>query len=281
MDDVGFPVDATNAAQAGDWDGPDGEYWATYYQAYERMLGVFDEPLLEAAHVDPDSRCLDLGCGTGATSRALAVRAADGSVLGIDLSTPLLAIARANADRAGLTHLSFVQGDAQVYPFEDAAYDVVVSRMGSMFFGDPPVAFANLARSMRPGGRLSLAVWQEVAANGWLTAIDAALEETRESPDSVAERYSPGPFSLADSELVRSLLGDAGFTDIHLEPQHLPLSFGTVADAREFLDSWIDEDLGAGARRRVTESIEVLLAKHERGGAVHLPSATWLVTATR
>src|SRR3954451_22900193 len=81
-----FPVDPTNAGQAGEWDGDDGAYWATYHQEYERLLGVFDETLVEAAGVRADDRCVDVGCGTGATTRALAARAVDGSVLGVDLS---------------------------------------------------------------------------------------------------------------------------------------------------------------------------------------------------
>ena len=97
MDDFAFPVDATNAEQAGEWDGGDGEYWATHHREYERLLGVFDDTLVAAAGVRPDDRCLDVGCGTGATTRALAARATEGSMLGLDLSGPMLAIARSAA----------------------------------------------------------------------------------------------------------------------------------------------------------------------------------------
>ncbi len=137
IDDVAFPLDPTNAEQAGDWDGDDGAYWATYHREYERLLGVFDAALVEAGAVRADDRVLDVGCGTGATSRALAAHATEGAVLGLDLSGPMLAIARAAADRAGVRNVEFLQGDAQVYPFDTGSFDVVVSRMGCMFFGDP------------------------------------------------------------------------------------------------------------------------------------------------
>jgi len=122
-------VDPTDADQAGEWNGADGEYWATYHQEYERLLGVFDDTLVEAGAVSADDRCLDVGCGTGATTRALAARAVDGSVLGVDLSWPMLSIARA-ATRA-LRNVDLVQADAQVYAFDPASFDVAVSRMAA------------------------------------------------------------------------------------------------------------------------------------------------------
>ena len=280
---VGFPVDDSNAEQAGDWNGADGEYWATYHEQYERLLGVFDRALLEAGGVRPDDRVLDLGCGTGATSRTLAARAVQGSVLGLDLSGPMLAVAREGARRQGLHRVEFVQGDAQVYPFEASSFDVAVSRMGCMFFADPAAAFANVGRALRPGGRLALAVWQEVAANEWISAIDAALgdDDAGEEESGEPVGYAPGPFSLADPARCTSLLQGAGFVEVHLEDLHLPLPFGTVGDAQSFLETWIDEDLDDDGRAQVRASLQRLLEDHATADGVLLPSATWLVTARR
>jgi SAM-dependent methyltransferase len=282
IDAFAFPVDSTNAEQASDWDGADGEYWATYHQEYERLLGVFDSTLVEAGGVRSGDRALDIGCGTGATTRELAARAVDGSVLGLDLSGPMLTIAREAAHRADIRNVEFVQGDAQVHPFDPSSFDVAVSRMGSMFFGDPAAAFANVGRALRPGGRLALTVWQEVAANQWLTAIDTALGEppSEEAADEPAG-YTPGPFSLADPGLCASLLQHAGFVDIAVDALDIPLAFGTVEDAEAFLHTWMDEDLDSDGRARATAALHRLLVDHATDEGVLLQSATWLVTARR
>ncbi len=272
-------VDPTNADQAGEWDGADGEYWATYHREYERLLGVFDDTLVEAGAVSAEDRCLDVGCGTGATTRALAARAVDGSVLGVDLSGPMLSIAR-KATRA-LLNVDLVQADAQVYAFEPASFDVAVSRMGCMFFGDPVTAFRNIARALRPGGRLAVTVWQEVAANKWITAIDDALGEPPADEAEQETDYAPGPFSMADPALCASFLQRAGFDAITVEPLDIPLLFGTVDQAQTFLATWMDEDLDEEGRVTATASLHQLLVENTTPAGVLLPSATWLVTARR
>ncbi len=277
-----FPVDSGNAEQASDWDGADGEYWASHHHEYERLLGVFDSTLVETSAVRSDARCLDIGCGTGATTRALAARAVDGSVLGVDLSGPMLTIARESAARADVGNLEFVQGDAQVYPFEDSSFDVALSRMGCMFFGDPAAAFTNIGRALVPGGRLALTVWQEAAANEWVTTIDDALGETP-SDDGADEPtgYTPGPFSLADRGLCTSLLQCAGFVDIAVQALDIPLAFGAVEDAQAFLESWIEDDLDDDQRAHASASLHRLLVENATTHGVHLSSATWLITARR
>lgn len=282
VDAFEFPVDSSNAEQASDWDGEDGEFWATYHQEYERLLEVFDATLVEAVEVGSSDRCLDIGCGTGATTRALAARAVDGSVLGLDLSGPMLVIAREGAGRAAIRNVGFVQGDAQVYPFHPAYFDVAVSRMGTMFFGDPATAFANICHALRPGGRLALSVWQAVAANRWITAIDAALAEPApEEPEDERAGYTPGPFSLADPCFVRSLLERAGFVDVAVDGLDLPLAFGTVHDAQAFLETWMGDHLDDDGRVHASESLHRLLVENATDDGVFLQSATWLVTARR
>ena len=282
IDGFAFPVDPTNAEQASEWDGGDGEYWAKYHTEYERLLGVFDGALVEAGAVRSTDRALDIGCGTGATTRALAARAVDGSAFGLDLSGPMLEIAREAARLADLRNVEFVQGDAQVHPFDPSSFDVAVSRMGCMFFGDPAKAFANIGRSLRPGGRLALTVWQAPSANHWITAIDSALGEPE--ADGTEDRptgYVPGPFSLADPALSSTLLQGAGFVDVTVEALNLPLTFGAVNDAQAFLETWMGDDLDDDGRAQASASLHRLLVENATAEGVLLQSATWLITARR
>src|SRR5205085_7422709 len=132
--------------------------------------------------------------------------------LGVDLSSQMLALARETATAEGLTNVEFRHADAQVEPFESAAFDVVISRMGSMFFGDPIAAFANLHRALRPGGRLTLLTRQSIADNEWLTEFRAAMAVGRELPAPPPE--APSPFALCDPDRVRAILGAAGLADV-------------------------------------------------------------------
>lgn len=283
IDSFDFPLDPANADQAGEWDGADGEYWATYHEEYERLLGVFDETLVEAVAVGPEDRCLDVGCGSGATTRALAERAVAGSVVGIDLSGPMLAIARETVGRLDLSNVTFLQTDAQVHPFEPGSFDLAVSRMGCMFFADPVAAFGNIGRALRPGGRMALTVWQAVAANGWITAIDEALGEPPAGQDEDEDETasSPGPFSMADPAVCASFLQRADFADIAVKPLDIPLAFGTVEQAQAFLETWIDDDVDQKGRTKAKGSLRRLLVENATPEGVVLPSATWLVTARR
>jgi SAM-dependent methyltransferase len=273
-------IDPTNADQADDWDGAGGEQWATFSDSYERLLGVFTTTLVEASKAGADDRCLDIGCGTGATTRALAVRASRGSAVGVDVSGPMLAVARRAADDAGLDNIEFVHADAQVHPFDAAAYDLAVSRMGCMFFGDPVAAFGNIGRALKPDGRLALTVWQEEAKNGWLTEIERAINDRAAEEEAVDPvGYVPGPFSLADPARAASFLTSAGFTDVSVAPLDIPLAFGTVDQAQAFLETWIDDDLQADGRARAIASLRRLLEENDTSDGVRLPSATWLITA--
>src|SRR5207302_7733270 len=130
---------------------------------------------MAAAGITGSDHVLDIGCGTGQTTREAARTAADGSALGVDLSARMIAYARQVAAREGLTNVEFAQADVQVQGFTPASFDLAISRTGTMFFGDPVAAFANIARSLRPGGRLSLLTWQGPAGNEWIRELSGAL----------------------------------------------------------------------------------------------------------
>src|SRR5262249_17870060 len=151
-----------------------------------------------------------------------------GSAFGVDLSSQMLAYARAAAVEEGVSNVEFAHADAQIHPFERGAFDVVISRMGSMFFGDPVAAFTNLHDALRPAGRLTLRTWRPIAHNGWPTGSRGAVAVGRALPTPPPD--APSPFSLADPDRVRAVLGAAGFTDISLESLRVPMRFGPDTD---------------------------------------------------
>jgi len=147
------------------WNGPSGRVWVEAQALLDRTFRPFEDLLVEAALARSPRRVLDIGCGTGATTLALARRlGAHARCVGLDISDPMLALASERAAREG-SQAEFIRADAQTYRFEPASFDLIVSRFGVMFFEDPPAAFANLRRWLAPGGRLALAVWGPPALN--------------------------------------------------------------------------------------------------------------------
>lgn len=167
---------------------------------YDAELRLHNEHLRAAANVQPHDRVLDVGCGTGQTTREAAGAAVEGSALGVDLSAPMLEQARRLSDDAGLHNVTYVQADAQTHPFPSTHFDLCVSRFGTMFFADPVAAFTNIGRALRPGARLVLLVWQDHDRNEWATAIREALTVGTAAPAPTTNH--PGPFSLADPAIT-------------------------------------------------------------------------------
>jgi SAM-dependent methyltransferase len=277
------PVDPMNAAQAQAWDGREGDYWAANADSFEQSLARYDAALFAAAAIRPGDHVLDVGCGTGSTTREAARQAGHGTATGVDLSAAMITFARAAAVGTGVGNACFLQGDAQVYPFPTAVFDVVVSRTGAMFFGDPAAAFANLARATRPGGRLVLLVWQAFERNPWIVRISTALAAGREPP--APPEGVPGPFAFADPNRLRGLLTGAGYTGIEVADVREPLNFGPDPDTAHALLSgllhWMVADFDPPTRTRALAALHAALAAHHTPRGVELDSAAWLVTATR
>ena len=171
-----------NVEMAEAWDGPEGDHWTEQADRYESIGPEYWNRLAQAIDIQVDDHVLDVGCGTGRSTREAARIATSGSAVGVDLSRRMLERAREIARAEGLTNVRFERADAQVHPFPAAAFDVVVSSFGAMFFADAAAAFTNLARSMRPRGRLGVLAWQELEANEWLCEIRAALAAGRDLP---------------------------------------------------------------------------------------------------
>ncbi|GIJ73089.1 class I SAM-dependent methyltransferase [Virgisporangium ochraceum] len=268
-------VDPTNAGQAQAWDGDEGGYWATHADRFDRSLARYQPEFMAAAGIRPGSAVLDIGCGTGETTRA-AVRAGAASAVGIDLSADMIAVASSRA----LPGTTFVQGDAQIHPFPDAAFDGAISRTGAMFFGDPGRAFANIARALAPGSPLTLLVWQPPDRNEWIGALAGALAG---GPPPAPPPGAPGPFSLSDPSVVRAVLAEAGFGRIEVTGVSAPMHFGSdVDDAHRFvlgLLGWMLEGRDEAGRRAAGDRLRDTLADHLTPEGVAFASATWLVTA--
>jgi SAM-dependent methyltransferase len=259
--------------------------WIAHEDSYARSSRDLWQLFLSGVEFTDRDRVLDLGCGTGVKTQSLAELVPRGSGVGIDLASHMVAHARESASRAGFGNIEFVAGDAQVHPFDDGAFDIVVSSFGSMFFTDPVAAFANLRRALRPGGRVALLTWRPMVENAWLVAFRNALALGRELP--VQQSGAPGPFGFAEPDHVRRVLGEAGFVDITLDPLDAELDFGADVDsAYRYVGAMgvtrgLTAELDDVDRSRALESLRETLKAHETPNGVRMPSATWRIAAHR
>lgn len=277
----------SNKASLDAWDGADGERWAAEADRYDRMSRRFADAILDAASPAPGERVLDIGCGNGALTLAIAPTVGiEGHVTGVDISTPMLAVAQQRADAVAVDNVSWRRADAQTADLGEGAFDLVVSRFGVMFFEDPHAAFANLARSLRTGGRIVFTCWRDLLANDWIMVPAAAALLHVPMPE-LGDEGGRGPFSLADAEHVQRLLGGAGFADVHVAQLDLPVTMGLdVDDAIDFMRGGdmasilfvgVDDELV----QRAWEEIRSTLAAGVGEGAVELNGSVWLVDARR
>ncbi|MDG4786130.1 class I SAM-dependent methyltransferase [Micromonospora sp. WMMD1102] len=282
-----------NTDQAEAWNGPEAANWAARTDRDDPVNGALTETLLDAAAIEPGDRVLDIGCGTGDTTRRAASRAAPGRVLGVDLSALMLDRARVAASTAGLHNVEFAQGDVQVYPFPGNGFDVAISQFGVMFFAEPVAAFRNVHYALRPGGRLAFVCPRAMTENAWYVAPMSALygrhdpgrrNTGRRDPDRLPDSAM---FSLADPDRLTNVLSRAGFTDVQPRPVDAPMAFG--ADVHEAAQGF----LGSGPVLAVLqqpdgpsleEAREILVdvvRPYEGPDGVRIPGASWLVTAHR
>lgn len=283
--DTDMGREIANAEQAKAWDGEEGLRWAEHAERYESAAPRHLERMFHATAIAPTDAVLDVGCGTGGTTRDAARRAPEGSALGIDLSGPMLRRAREQSRAEGLANVTFVHADAQVHPFDESTCDLAISSFGGMFFDDPVAAYTNIGRALRPNGRLALLVWRELPRNEWVSEIRAALALGRDLP--VPPPDAPTPFSFADPDRVRRILGDAGYTEIAFESVEEPLTVGADADdAYAFMRTMgIVEGLlhdvdGAGRARGLTQ-LRASVDAHAGADGVQYGTSAWLVTAQR
>ncbi len=277
---------ASNVDQATYWSGPGGRHWIDRQEMQDGVLAPVAASLLKAAGAVPGDRVVDVGCGCGATTLAVArITGASGRTLGVDLSAPMIERARERAAAESST-AQFLVADATIHDLSGERADLMISRFGVMFFADPALSFANLRKALKPTGRLAFACWREPRLNPWLMIpLKAATRHAAPLPQLGPE--DPGPFSFADEVRVRRILSSAGFVDVVLDPVDLELDpavgqgfENAVASALEIgpasraLDGQPDEVRSAA----ITE-IRAALKPFERGNRVPMGAAIWIVSA--
>jgi SAM-dependent methyltransferase len=252
---------------------------------YDAELRLHNQVLRRASGVRRHDQVLDVGCGTGQTTRQAARMATAGSALGVDLSAAMIDRARELAQEEGLRNVTFQRADAQVHRFPPEQFDLAISRFGTMFFDDPAAAFANIGRALRPAGRLVMMVWQGHERNEWDVAIHRSLEGFEESMAVAPE--GPDPFSLANPATVEGVLDAAGFAGVSFTDVHEPVYYGPdVAAALDWVRGFsctneVLKRLDPVAAERALKRLRERLAAHAGGDGIWFDSRAWIVTARR
>jgi SAM-dependent methyltransferase len=275
-----------NSEQIKEWNGPSGERWAADQEKFDVLTTPFGHAALKTANVRAGERVIDIGCGCGGSSIELArAVGASGSVLGVDVSRPMLEVARRRAKAAGLANLTFEEGDASNARLPPEQ-DLLFSRFGVMFFDAPVPAFAHMRRSLEGGGRLAFVCWRSPKENPWAMVPIMAARKALGIEQPPADPHAPGPFALADENRVRAILLEAGFKDVGVEAFDAGMPGG--ANAREAAEesvrlgpvSRLAHEAGPEARPRILEAVEKALAPMAGAdGSITLPGRAWIVTA--
>ncbi|ELC7284776.1 class I SAM-dependent methyltransferase [Pseudomonas aeruginosa] len=264
------------------WNGPAGRAWVEAQDVLDGMFQPFEDCLVEAATAASGGRVLDVGCGTGSTTLAIARRlGSQGRAVGIDLSAPMLAVAQARAEREGVP-ADFIRADAQAHTFEPASFDRIVSRFGVMFFDDPGIAFANLRRAARGGAELRFVAWRSAAENPFMTTAERAAATLL--PRLPARRPgAPGQFAFADRNRVQAILEERGWSSIDIQPIDVTCTL-PEQDLIRYL-SWLGpvgvmlQQADEQTRSSVIATVRAAFEPYVHGTEVRFTAACWLVGA--
>ena len=271
-----------NEDQAALWNGPAGHAWVDTQEFLDRVFAPFATLLVEAAVERSAVRVLDVGCGTGGTTLAIAAALpAAGHAVGLDISEPMIAAARGR-EQGERARASFVCADAQRHTFAGPPFDLVVSRFGVMFFDDPVRAFASLRGAVRAGGDLAVIAWRGAHENPFMTAAEhAAAPFLPDLPPRMPN--APGQFAFADAQRVRGILEASGWSGVAIEPLNVACAFA----ARD-LDRYLTRlgpvgralaDVDAATRERVIEAARSAFEPYVHGNEVRFTAACWMITA--
>ncbi|HEX2131350.1 MAG TPA: class I SAM-dependent methyltransferase [Actinophytocola sp.] len=262
------------------WNGGAGNAWVEARELLDQMFRPVEDLLVEAVLTGPRGAVLDVGCGTGGVTRAIArALGAESRCVGVDVSEPMITAARAEAEREGVP-VRFVRADAQRHAFEPAGFDMIVSRFGVMFFDDPVEAFTNLRHAARDGAGLRLVVWRSAEENPFMTTAERAAAPLL--PDLPARKPDePGQFAFADADRVRGVLERSGWSGIDLRP----VDVACVLPERELVRyltllgpvgralPGVDER----TRARVVDTVRAAFEPFVHGSEVRFTAACWLV----
>ncbi len=264
------------------WNGAGGRAWVETQDLLNRLFQPFEDLLVDAVRRASPSRVLDVGCGTGSTTLAVARSVGEsGRCEGIDISDPMISAARVRAERAPLPTL-FIRADAETHAFEPASFDMIISRFGVMFFDDPVRAFANLRKAAAKNAKLCFTAWRSVDENPFMTTAERAA--TPLLPDLPPRRSNaPGQFAFSDPRRVRTILEDSGWRDVHIEP----VDVGCTMSEKELNEYLIRlgpvglalEDADEQTRTQVTEVVRPAFHPYVQGAEVRFTAACWMVNA--
>ena len=276
-----------NTEQIADWNGVQGQRWTEYQQRIDQMMLPFAQAALQAAAAAPGEQVLDIGCGCGGSTLALARAVAPGGrVLGVDISRPMLAVAQTLAGTHAELDFAFAEADASSATLP-VAQDLLHSRFGLMFFAEPAVALRHLRGSLRRGGRIAFVCWRAPRDNAWAMAPLVAARKALGIQPAPADPNLPGPFAFADEQRLQGLLQQAGFAAIELRRFDAPVALGaSAADAAQRSlhvgpAARLAREAGPAQQPRILDAIEHALAEQAAGdGSVRLSGSTWVVTAS-
>lgn len=277
---------AANTEQVKYWNQVGGPKWVLYQAMLDHQLDEVGELALQAAALAPGDAVLDVGCGCGSTTLELARRVGPaGRATGIDVSRPMLELARRRAADDGVANAAFEEADAQSFAFR-REFDVLFSRFGVMFFDDPVRAFTNLRTALKPDARVAFVCWQALPRNAWMARpLVAAMQHvTLEAPP---DPHAPGPFAFADDERVRGILHAAGFRDAATRAVDVELTVGGGGDVDSAVDFLLDlgplaralPALPDAKRAEVAGAVRDAIAGFAVDDGVRMPGAVWVVTA--
>lgn len=273
------PADSPQAAL---WNGHAGRAWVDTQAVLDPMFQPLEDRLVEAVCARHARRVLDVGCGTGSTTLAVARRlSATGQCLGVDISAPMIQAARARAEREA-TSARFVHADAQTHAFEPASFDMIVSRLGVMFFDDPVAAFANLRRAARDGAALWFVAWRSGADNPFMTTAERAAAPLLPNLPP-RQPGAPGQFAFADRERVTAILSASGWADIDIQP----LDVECTLPERELVPFFSRlgpvglalQDVDSQTRARAVDAVRTAFEPYVYGVEVRYTAACWVVCA--
>jgi SAM-dependent methyltransferase len=271
----------SNADQIDYWNAQAGDTWARFQDRLNRQLEPLGQAAIAALEPKPGERILDIGCGCGHSSLELAALVGTaGSVVGLDVSRPMLEVARSRPVPPGSGALEFLEADAQTADL--GGFDAIYSRFGVMFFNDPPAAFANMRKALKPGGRMAFVCWRTYAENPWMRSPMEAAEHYL-PPQPPRDPLAPGPFAFADPERVRGILGQAGFVDAAPEPFDARIGGNDLDESVEL--AFKIGPLGSVLREnpqftdQVRDAVRGAMEGYITPAGLRMPSAVWIVSA--